>query len=344
MGGHPPGRPKRRASSLRYRVSIIPWVVLLAMTPSGCRRSDTPEARTAKGFVAFVGVGEDDPRWPVLCGTARRIHADLGLGRLPLRTLAPPISSVNAQKDLLLKLRDEGLVGACVQVADPRGLTTALEALIAQGVQVITMLQPATGSGRLTESNLDDAGIGTALAEATVDAVSRKGLVAVLHADSVEASSAKRHAAFRARLAAQADVHLILEYDCQADPARARQILRETMERYPRLKAWAIVGDWPLRALKDDAPLVPPPCRLLAVDPVPEHWPLLADGRVYAMIAPRYDQIAEHAVKSCYSKVLGEVSLASSFDAGVETVWASSLEAFKARWAAWSSETPPPGK
>lgn len=312
-------------------------VILLALLPACRRQADSPSAEP-KGFLAIVGVGQDDPLWPVLSATAVRTYGDLGLSYPPIRTVAPETTSVNQQKNLLLRMHDEGMVAACIQVTDAAGLTGTIDALAAQGVRIVTMIERIETDVRHTHVGFNDQAIGTALADAVAEAVDQKGTIAVLHADSVNRASVKRHAAFRDRIARFPDVRVILDFDCHADPRQAETIIRQVMRRYPRLNGWALMDNWPLRAGNDRSPLLPAGCHIVSVDPFPSTWSRFEKDQVFAMIASDYELLAERALTAGVSEVIGTVLMPVSFEAPVRTVRATGLDKFKLDWLRWASE------
>lgn len=322
--------------------------VILALACAGCRR-DVPNLDVRpNGFVAVVGVGQDHPLWPILNGTARRFHRELGLS-VPLRVVAPTNCSVNAQKNLIRQLHDDGMTALCVQVSDPDALTRSLDSVAAQGVQVVTMMRPVTSKASFVHCGPDQERIGAALADALVAALRDGGTVALIHADSAGDAFARRRRAFLARVSAATGVHVILQYDCHADPKTARNIIRDTMQRFPRLGGWAVLGNWPLCDRDNDRPLLPPTCHMVAVDPFPNTWACFDDGTVDAMIATDYCQIIERALTTAYAARMGGSNRVVSYAAPARTVTADHLETFKREWRNWvaqdaaSDHPTPPG-
>ncbi len=319
--------------------AITAALLLNLLVACGCRRDEAPLTYREAGFVAFVGVGEDDPVWPVLRASATRLHVELGLSKVPLRTAAPPTSSVNAQRNLIRKLHDEGMNALCVQVSDPKGLVSTLDALAAQGVQIVTMMNPVRSTPPFIHAGPDDAAVGEALADALYDVLDGRGTAVLLHADSGSEASARRHVALVERLKSYPSIAVLFERDCQGSPDRARDTIAELMQRYPRLGAWVATDNCPLRKHADGPVSLPKSCRVVAVDPVPGTWWALEDGVAAAMIAVDYGAIAEHALTTCITLTLGEARIPTSFSAGVRIVKPAELDAFKTQWRRWTSDS-----
>ncbi len=306
----------------------------------GCRRESARIEPPPSGFVAVVGVGQDDPLWPVLRASALRLHAQLGLSTVSLRVEAPRTSSVNAQKLLVQRLQNEGMTGLCVQVSEPRALAVTLDSLATKGVQVVTMMRPIRSEVPPSHCGRDQEAVGFAIAEALQEAIQGEGTVAVLHANSAGGVWLERYKAFRKRMEVHASVHVILEFDCRRDPDQARIIMRDTMRRYPHLGGWALMDNWPLRdcdAHGFESVGLPPTCRIVGVDPFPPVWDEISNGRVYAMVAAEYDRIAERALTACVAALMGAAATPASFSAPLRTVRTADLEAFKRDWRRWRS-------
>ena len=138
----------------------------------GCdERPRSERADQSQGFVAVVGVGQDDPVWHVLRASARRAYGELGLTSPALRTAAPKTSSVNAQKKLIETLRRQGMGTLCVQVTEPEALAGMLDSLARQGVRVVTMVRPAARDVVVFHAGIDEVAMGTMLADAIAEAV-----------------------------------------------------------------------------------------------------------------------------------------------------------------------------
>jgi ABC-type sugar transport system substrate-binding protein len=328
---------KHPAGSVLSRTVLVLSTVwcLLAALP-GCDKSDEAALKPS-GFIAIVGVGEDDPLWAVLRSSAIRAFDDIDVPTLSLRAVAPKQSSVNGQKQLLRELIQDGMVGLCIQVTDSDALSGTLDSLVGRGIHVVTLMKPVSTARRLVNFGLDDEAIGAAIADVLTAALGEKGTIAVLHADSVDPSSVTRHKSFIRRMGSHPQVRILLQYDGLGDSDGSAKIVRDTMRRYPRLGGWAIMGDWPLKGRSDDDELVPPTCRVVGVDPFPVHWPCFSRGDVYAMIASEYDEIAAQAVSACVSMVLRSPRRPAAFAAPVRPVTKANLKQFKLDWLRWAS-------
>jgi ABC-type sugar transport system substrate-binding protein len=209
--------------------------------------------------------------------------------------------------------------------------------LLRRGVVVVTMFQPVGTKEPVYHVGLDHEAIGTAIADAMASRLTEKATIALLCADSVSESSAKRRAAFHKRIRAFPHIRILLEFDCGGDPAKARRVVRDTMLRYPRLSGWVAMDNWLFRQAWGNDQLLSRDCPIVAVDPVPFVWPAYAEGSVHAMIASNYNEIAERAFHACVAEVLGGPHRPVSVTASIVTVWGSNLDKFQADWHRWAS-------
>jgi ABC-type sugar transport system substrate-binding protein len=333
---HVSHQPISAIATLAIAIALLAFALLPLIS---CKKDDQSDYRLSKrGFVAIVGVGEDDPVWPVLRASARRLHGELATP-IPLRDAAPTHRSANAQRQLLSKLAGEGLAAVAVQVTDPEALAPELNALASRGIRVVTIGQKTPRDPPYIHCGLDNDAIGTSLANALAERIAGKGTIAVLHADDSDPASRDRRRAFDDQLATHIGLQAILEFDCNGSPTEARTIIRDTMNRFPRLSGWAVMGNWPL-VDHDGKRILPDGCVMVGVGPFANTWDAIDDANVHAMIASRYDELARHALTTCLSHVVGRSQLPIDVKAPVEVVYRSTLTEFKRQWLRWQSDTP----
>ncbi len=326
------------------RAMRVPTLLVLlagccAMFATACERRGSQSDQRSLGFIAVVGVGQDDPVWPVIAATAKRTFAQLNQVGLSLRVEAPATSSIHGQQRLLTQLRDAGVRGLCVQVTDPVAMKPILESLADQGIQITTMVERIETSKPINHVSIDDSAVGEAVANALLEALPEGGNVALLHSASAVESQVRRRKAFERRMSLQSDLRVLLEYDCGGDAEMAEQIVRETMQRYPRLAGWAVLGSWPLEAGTDEPPLVSETCRLVGVGPGPVIGGRIDDGWAHSMVVVHYDRLVGQAITECVGSVLNMNRATTRSRIGARVVTRETLDAFRRDWAAWTSES-----
>ncbi len=309
---------------------------MTALALPACRDASTTINRKPSGFIAVVGVGQDDPHWPVMTYVAKKADADRGLYQFPIRAAAPRQSSIHLQRAMLEELQDEGMVGVCVQVTDAAALLPTIEALASAGISVVTLFQPVSSKSPFPHAGLDDHAIGEALADAVAADLATNSTLALLHADSVSEASTRRHTAFRGRWAAgQSIQRIVLEFDCKADRKTAEFTVRDTMQRYPRLGGWVFMDDWPLHSVLDDAALVPKGCQMFVATPTPGCWKRMTGGEIVAVVAPDYEQLVDNGLTACVAGLMGGVGTPTRFETPNELVRAGDFETLRKRWESW---------
>ena len=323
------------------RASTWPLALALAFWSTGCKPPqphDTP--RTPKNYIAADGAGAGDPLWPILRAGAQRFPTDPH--RLAIRYLVPETVSPQKQVQLIRGLLgDIHLRGLCVQVADPRALFNVLEEVAVHGVPVVAMVRDLPDHLRTAFSGLDEADLGRKLADAAAQAVEQRGNIMVLISTQDDPSLAERLHAFQQRIARQIGIHVLAYAECHADGVVARRELRTRSKRYPSVEAWVMLGNWAFAGWDDTEPLLPRPCRLIAVDPFPPLWKRLETGECFALVGGDYGQIGYEAIRHCHLAIGSPTmhrmeSLAPAF-----VVRASELAEYQTKWRQWSS---PPGR
>ncbi len=305
--------------------------------PPPLPKVEKPAPRTVRkepGFIAFVGAGENDPLWPIL-KTSAAAYADTA-GTVEIRYFSARAQSPQAQLKLLQSLNDPEMRGLCIQIIDPQTVNTLLEQMVARGIPVVSMVQPAAERARSGHVGWDEEAIGIMLADTTVRAVS-PGSIMVLHAGHEHPLYAQRLTAFEKRIALSPEVEIFAGIDCHMDGLEARKIMRDRMERYPRLSAWVALDDWPIRdvGLSDD--FMPPSCKLITFGGGPAHWPLIRSGRCPAVVTACYNELGPKAVQFCETAIRGPSMFGSRFHAPLRTVWAANLDDFMRDWTYWST-------
>jgi ABC-type sugar transport system substrate-binding protein len=297
-------------------------------TPAGA--SPTPQK-----YIAFVGVGADDPLWHALRAGAERFPSQPG--HLAVRYLAPPVTSPQEQVRLVRGMvGDLNLKGLCVQVSDPEALQGVLGEMTVHGVSVVSMVRDVPEQDRIAFCGVDEGDMGRALAEAAAEAVGGAGNIMVLVSDEGDPAYSRRLGAFRSAIRLKSDIHVLGYVECHADGVAARRELREGSRRFPSLEAWVLMDNWAFRGWDEAEPLVMAGCRLIAVDPLPEVCKHLESGLCFALVGGMYADIGYEAMRNCHLAIGSPrlVRLESLVPAMI--VWASELEEYRAQWRQWT--------
>lgn len=280
--------------------------------------------------MAFIGAAEDDELWPILSATAERYRE--GLEGLELTAQAPKVRSADEQLQLVRSLQVPGLRGLCIQPVDPDALRDLLCELQTKGVVVVTMLQPVRCTDPLPYSGLDNLAIGEALADVLVAELAGKGSIAVLTDSNGSQAVHDRLVGFHERMRQAPGIGILRELDCDGSPVLAERLIREYLERFPRLDAWVAVEDWPLREHPRDQPLLTGGCRLVMTGIRPKYWAFLSDGTCAALVGAEYERVAESALRMCMIAIQGEPLPIRTYLAPPVTVTTRNLNWYRAKW------------
>ena len=301
----------------------------------GCERSASapPKAEEREGTIALIGASIDDPLWRVFYATAYRELE--GYHSIELKIAAPRIPSVEAQINIIRTMRKSDLLGMCIQPVDPVALRAELEDLRTKGVMVVTLMNRVPSDNAFLFCGLDDLAIGEAMADAVAEWIGQSGTAAVMLSKRGDAHHNMRLVGLRKKLEIAPSVSILAEMDCDGNVFTARAMMREYMERFPRLRAWVTLGDWPLRRRKPGERFLPDTCRLVTFGPTPANWRFLEDGTCYALVGAAYDRVAAHAIQTCVTAIFGDAPHIRSYLAPPLVVKADNLHAFRARWFRW---------
>jgi ABC-type sugar transport system substrate-binding protein len=185
---------------------------------------------------------------------------------------------------------------------------------------------------------VDDAEVGRKLAEATAAAVGN-GSIMVLHAGTRHPVYGPRLAAFEAELARFPAVEVFASIDCHMDPIEARAIMAERAERFPRLTAWVLLDDWPVRAAEPIANLLPDKCRIITFGCSPRVWPLIESGVCVAAVDGLYGELGARCVMLC-ELALSDSQMDSNYRIPTRLVTRENLREHMREWRQWAGDIP----
>lgn len=310
-------------------------VVAAGLSGWGCEKSGppAPQPQRRTGTIAFIGASIEDPLWRLLYATAYRELE--GYSDYQLKVAAPRIASVEAQIDLIHDMRTDDLLGVCILPINPIAIRSLLEELRTQGIIVVTMINRIPSDNEFFFSGVDDLAAGEAMADALRDWVGESGTAAILLSGQPEPHHDMRLVGLRKELEVTATVNVLAELDCGGNIFTARAMLREYMERFPRLNGWVSVSDWPLRRRRPAERVLPPTCRLVTFGATPENWRFLEDDTCYALVGAEYDRVASRAVQTCITAIRGTAPHLRSYLAPPVVVTAENLHRYRTQWFRW---------
>lgn len=305
----------------------------------GCG-NDAPSEKEAerikakRGFVAFVGAGENDPLWPVLRASAQRQEA--AGGTMEVRYFAAAGGTSREQADLLEGLRDADFRGLCIHAKDPETIAPVLASVQSRGVVIVSMVHAIAGQGPVSHVGLDETAVGRELARATSEVFgSQRVTLMLIHAGHTRVGYGPRYLAFQEGLNLANHISVLGEFDCGGDGGLARRIIRERSELYPRLTAWVAIADWPSEEGVAEGTFLGPGIRYITFGGLPGQWDRVSRGMSPCLVAADYGEIGGRALQLCESAVRSPVQPGQVVHVPVMTITPANLESYKQRWRGW---------
>lgn len=322
-------------------VCLLARTVLLgcALALCGCDFAE-PEKRYYR--IAVVGVGENDPLWPVFRAGMMRYAA--AQPDLRLRFYAPPSVSPYAQAQILRRLLDDhDLAGVCIRLKDAPAIANPVERFRGRGVTVVTFNELGGSTLPAPHCGVDPVALGRAFAATLIEALHAHGTVLLLHAGDDDPHFGPVLSAFTAGLRGQTGLHLLASLDSRGDPEHAARLVADYTRRFPTASAWVFLWSWPLDAVTAPPIRWPDDMRVIAAPPLPRYWNFMAEGPCVAMIGADYEAIGYRALETCFRGVLTRGVVVHAEQAEPDVIWRRDLPAFQHQWRQWVSRTPSGG-
>jgi len=324
-------RVARRSAALRIGPRLA-TAILCAALSAGCERS---RPAVPVHTCLIVGIGEDDPLWPIIKAGAQSYAGTTR--NLKLKTIAPTTTDPAAQADLARNGLDRTVTSVCLRSTGHSLTAQLVKELTVGGTPVILIGDDIPDSGRFGHVGWDDFEAGKSLAEALKESLGDRTTFMFLYAQGAGETYASRLRGFVIGLQDYTFLRELHRFDCRADPAEALRIIAEQGRRYPRLGAWACLGDWPARIpLEDLRRSLPAGINLAFIGGLPHVWPLLEQGLCRAAVATDYGRWGYEAAS------LSELAFHRAITAGEvrltrpRILRPDNLDEFKRQWAAWT--------
>ena len=157
----------------RYRssLSVLTFAVLIGSL-AGCGDSDYRKQERYYLVASNINL----PYWQAAKAGLLQAAVEIGVGA---EMVGPETYDPQEQKEAFEKALAEKPAGILISVADPAVMTDAIDAAVAQGVNVITIDSDAPSSKRLYFVGTDNYGAGVQSAEYTAQKLQRAGTVIV---------------------------------------------------------------------------------------------------------------------------------------------------------------------
>ncbi|HKQ47022.1 MAG TPA: substrate-binding domain-containing protein [Phycisphaerae bacterium] len=330
-----------RTAWIEIRPLLIAALFLLGAV--GCRPGgERPPRRDRIVRIVVIGEAEDEPTWAVVQATAAAFVRNNPLTHVVTR--APRTASPSAQQDLLRALEQEEIDAACIHPIDSASLREMIDVLSQRGLPIVVFGRDVHTSKRGSYCGPSDFEIGQKSVEAAIRVLAHRAKsIILLHGGLDLEDRSKRYYGFKQGLSQTTGVTLLREVDCQGDPFTSVRLVRIESRRYPRAGCWVFLDDWPLRALRDDEPLLSLGATFVLCHGSPRYFERLRDGEVQAMIGYDYQKAVSESLLAAMRMVEDRTGgFSPVVDVPVEIVTAEQLPDYEARWKAWQRGEPSP--
>lgn len=330
--GHQKVRVWRTTQRLVVAV-VLPAVLFF----SAARCAEEPAVEDQpQGFIAVVGVAQDDALFLVLSAGAER--ASKLLGTYPIQFTAPAVQSPNLQVSLIRELQDQGMRGLCVQVMDSKAIAPLIKSLTTSGIPVVTMMKDAAVGIRTAFCGLDQFELGQEIAKETAAVVGDSGNIILMHAGDSDLGYRARLSGFNSIITQHPNIHVLASLDCHDDPDIGRRLVEDWGSRYPQVRAWAILDNWPMRFEGDRRVRFPKGSKIIAAHPFPPTWKYVELGECVAIVGAEYDRIGFEAYRFCLAAVKKRAQVERKSLVNLRVLRPADLDAYRLQWVLWSSD------
>jgi ribose transport system substrate-binding protein len=259
--------------------------------------------------------------------------------------LTPPREDVAQQAERIRQAARERADAILLAATDGPKLVEAVDAAVAQGVEVMTFDSDVPGSKRFAFYGADDSDLGEKVARDLLTLLGGKGEVAILAGNPAAGNLKARAEAARRTLAARSpDVTVLGVVNHPETPQDAAAEMLKFDAAHPKLSGWALVGGWPLfRSSQSPALLTEIQERglkVVAVDALPEQFVYVERGLVPVLWAqPLYDWGAV-GVSAIVDKVLLKKAVPRTIPMELIRVTKDTLRPYARRVRDWGFTVP----
>lgn len=254
-------------------------------------------------------------------------------GDIEILWKAPKEGDAPEQAKIVESLIRKKVDGIAISCNEPSVLKQPINNAIKAGIPVITWDSDSPESDRITFFGIDDHECGVKLAENLVKTMGPKGTVAVLTGVRGATNLEARIKGAEEVLSKYPDIKIIQTYACDDDVPKSVSQIQAAMRAHADLGGWIMVGGWPLFT-KGALDPVPPACKVVCVDALPEQWPYLEQKKVEVLIAQKIYGWGSESVK-----ILKAIKAGKKFEkftnSGMDLVTPDNLAQYKAQWKEW---------
>ncbi len=224
--------------------------------------------------------------------TAAKLGAQLGVD-IQVSILTPPREDPELQVQAVEKAVADRVDAILIAVSDAGRLTPAIDGAVAKRVAVMTFDSDAPASRRFCHYGPDDLKVGARLVEEVAARIGGSGKVALLVGNPEAPNLKQRTEGALQALADHPGLELVGTFSHVEKPQDAAAEVMRVDAAHPDLKAWIMVGGWPLFRSSQSFALLNDLTRrkltVVAVDGLPEQLLYVDKGLAVLYAQPVYE-------------------------------------------------------
>lgn len=259
-------------------------------------------------------------------------------------------SDIAEQARVMEDMIAQGVDAIGVSCNDPDGCVDPINTAVEAGIEVMTWDSDSPDSNRFTYLGVSNYDGGRAAADLLVRAMGPEGKVALLTGVPGAFNLEERIRGFEDEIAENyPDIEIVTTVACYDDINQGVQVVEETMQAYPDLDGWFLVGLWPLFAERGSMPLWEEAAQsgqltTVAFDTLPVELEYMKDGYLQGLVGQKYWGWGYDTVQMIYDKIVEGKEFEDWTDSGMDIVTERNVDAMIKAWETsdFTQPLPPP--
>jgi ribose transport system substrate-binding protein len=244
-------------------------------------------------------------------------------------------SDIAEQAAVMEGLIAKGVDAIGVSCNEPNGCVDPINKAVDAGIPVMTWDSDSPDSKRFTYLGVDNFEGGKAAADLLKDALPNGGKVALLTGVPGAANLEARINGFKEGIQGS-NIEVVTTVACDDDVAKGVQVIEETMQSYPDLDGWFLVGLWPIFAGEGAMPLWEEATRngmkSVAFDTLPVELEWVKKDMLYGLVGQKYWGWGYDTVQMVYDLIVEGKQYESFTNSGMDIVTKKNVDVMADMW------------
>jgi len=237
-------------------------------------------------------------------------------------------------EDVIVK----GVDAIGISCNDPTACEDPINKAVAAGIPVMTWDSDSPDSDRFTYLGVDNYQGGLAAAELLVKFMGEEGKVALLTGVPGAFNLEERIRGFQDGVADYPGIEIVSTVYCNDDINLGVQVIEETMQAYPDLDGWFLVGLWPLFAERGSMPFWEDAALndglvTIAFDTLTVELEFMQDGYIQGLVGQKYWGWGYDTVQMIYDYIVSGATYHDWTDTGMDIVTECNVDVMTEMWA-----------